>query len=617
MSDKPILKINIDAEEWEAFVQKYEAWQEKVKAQPEVVKINTATKDFGKKKGAFDSVVKAGENRKATGQNSFIARFSVESKESAKSWESIEKSIEKTTKNFLSLGRSAINFSGIGAALSRSFVTLGGGVAAAAAAVPAAASDIASKNREARALGLDIGAPEAFENDFARYGLGKADLARMADIKSDVTKQQPLISAGITPDQIASMNTEELTQEYAKRVSQLRRQWQQKGPQYAANQAEAWGVNNVFDQSQQRVLASYTPEDLDKSQSDYLVDAQKLKIQQEAADKASEALARFKDALEQDANQIEQAITPLMPLFASLAGDVSDSIAAFAKSDELKQGIEGVGASFKTLKQAGDWLADGFNKISSLWGIVPPAVKPNQKHDVVLKPGSAAAGIAQSYYDIKSVFTGKNDFPDLYKKGGNFDWAWRTQPASNVPASNGTTGGAAPVNNPGNLRPAGKTTGFQQFKSVDEGAWAAAKQLKLYYDRDKLDTIDKVISKWAPSSENNTSAYIADVQKRTGFKLGQHINLDDPQTLAMLSSAMFQHESKDYQYLDSQKMESLIASHTRMADRISSGAPQQSSQGTANKSLPANPIMVGVNLTVNSPWGFDTTVTSGSLVNGQ
>jgi len=54
-------------------------------------------------------------------------------------------------------------------------------------------------------------------------------------------------------------------------------------------------------------------------------------------------------------------------------------------------------------------------------------------------------------------------------------------------------------------------TSFCQFKSMELGFRAAARLLQRYQYTYKLNTIRLIISRWAPSNENNTEAYISKV----------------------------------------------------------------------------------------------------------
>ncbi|HGK5171680.1 TPA: hypothetical protein ACJ27X_004879, partial [Salmonella enterica subsp. enterica serovar Bovismorbificans] len=99
-------------------------------------------------------------------------------------------------------------------------------------------------------------------------------------------------------------------------------------------------------------------------------------------------------------------------------------------------------------------------------------------------------------------------------------------------------------NNPANLRyAAGYETAntrsgkFAVFPSLDEGVLAAAKQLQIYGTKG-INNIHDIISKWDPSNENNTKAYIGHVVNATGRSEFEKLNLNDTRTLAKLITAM-------------------------------------------------------------------------------
>ena len=82
---------------------------------------------------------------------------------------------------------------------------------------------------------------------------------------------------------------------------------------------------------------------------------------------------------------------------------------------------------------------------------------------------------------------------------------------------------------------------FCQFKSLEYG-WRAAFYLltRTYYHKYRLYTIRGIISRWAPSSENDTSAYIANVSRLTGITPDEPIGIpsDQPARWMMLGAAM-------------------------------------------------------------------------------
>ena len=80
-----------------------------------------------------------------------------------------------------------------------------------------------------------------------------------------------------------------------------------------------------------------------------------------------------------------------------------------------------------------------------------------------------------------------------------------------------------------------------QFKSLEYG-WRAAFYLltRTYYHKYRLYTIRTIIRRWAPSSENNTEAYIANVSRLTGIAPDEPLGIpsEQPARWMMLGAAM-------------------------------------------------------------------------------
>lgn len=116
----------------------------------------------------------------------------------------------------------------------------------------------------------------------------------------------------------------------------------------------------------------------------------------------------------------------------------------------------------------------------------------------------------------------------------------------------GLMGAAAKNLNPGNLRFAGQkgatvgTGGFAAFQTVDEGLVALANQLNLYMTgksaMGKRDTIESIISAYAPPNENKTQQYIDQMARFMG-KNPSDVLPRDPATLAKLMVGIIGKES--------------------------------------------------------------------------
>lgn len=95
------------------------------------------------------------------------------------------------------------------------------------------------------------------------------------------------------------------------------------------------------------------------------------------------------------------------------------------------------------------------------------------------------------------------------------------------------------TNNPGALMPGGK---LAQFSTMEEGLQALDKNLA-NYGRKGINTLERVISTWAPPNENDTKAYIAHAARVTGLKPNQQIDLSNPLVRHQISAAITQMES--------------------------------------------------------------------------
>lgn len=79
---------------------------------------------------------------------------------------------------------------------------------------------------------------------------------------------------------------------------------------------------------------------------------------------------------------------------------------------------------------------------------------------------------------------------------------------------------------------------FEQFMHVSFGLRAGFILLKRYINRYKLNTIEKIISRWAPGNENNTLSYIGNVAKRMNIDPDTPLLYEDRDTMCALVYAM-------------------------------------------------------------------------------
>jgi len=78
---------------------------------------------------------------------------------------------------------------------------------------------------------------------------------------------------------------------------------------------------------------------------------------------------------------------------------------------------------------------------------------------------------------------------------------------------------------------------FEQFETMGYGYRAALKLIRNYIGKG-YNTIERIISRWAPANENNTTSYINNVASRTGINKSRIIAKDDAASLKAIVKAM-------------------------------------------------------------------------------
>lgn len=81
-------------------------------------------------------------------------------------------------------------------------------------------------------------------------------------------------------------------------------------------------------------------------------------------------------------------------------------------------------------------------------------------------------------------------------------------------------------------------TRYEAFQSPEYGFRAAARILRNYKRFYGITTVREIISRWAPSTENDTNNYINFVGQELGVTENDNLNLNDDGVLARLMLAM-------------------------------------------------------------------------------
>ena len=83
-----------------------------------------------------------------------------------------------------------------------------------------------------------------------------------------------------------------------------------------------------------------------------------------------------------------------------------------------------------------------------------------------------------------------------------------------------------------------RNNAFEQFVTMAYGYRTALYLIRKYIKTYGCDTLAKIIAKWAPDTENDTSAYIQHVSEMTGIKPSQYISPNSKDQLCKLAYAM-------------------------------------------------------------------------------
>lgn len=108
-------------------------------------------------------------------------------------------------------------------------------------------------------------------------------------------------------------------------------------------------------------------------------------------------------------------------------------------------------------------------------------------------------------------------------------------------------------NNPGNIRKSkdlflgeirpSADKAFKQFENMAYGYRAMFRILGNYVRHYKLDTLEKVITRWAPPKENNTKNYIKSVSEWSGVDKDSKVWIDNRQQMCAIVAAMSRMEN--------------------------------------------------------------------------
>ncbi|HDL7084435.1 TPA: lytic transglycosylase domain-containing protein [Yersinia enterocolitica] len=280
--------------------------------------------------------------------------------------------------------------------------------------------------------------------------------------------------------------------------------------------------------------------------------------------------------------------------------------AALKGMDELTKSIKGVGVEIARLLNINlkNWTLKGdienltkqfgeFGKMLSMVGDLINALKEGNWVEVA-RIGKTLLSQGSDQPDaMPAVTDSANSAADWVKDKTGFD------PRSVGRWLRGESDATDPRgirnNNPGNInyvgqdgasleRPGGR---FAKFETAYDGLKAMARQLMRYFTGKTtgkpLQTLTDIISTWAPGSENNTGAYIAQLSKILNVHPDAVLNLENPQVMSALMGGIIHHENGRNPY------------SSELINRAAGGMQQQGLQQETNINIygATDPVAVG------------------------
>ncbi|EHI8723693.1 hypothetical protein J9L26_000557 [Salmonella enterica] len=569
MAVKSIVEIDVQDEKFQSFLEKFNEYQKALSELPEqwrgaVHGLGEAAKETERVRDGTEGITKAFAdgvaaltsvndgldrlngnlekatktqaefNKKSGGARNFLNKASKDAK-------SLAGHIKDATTSLLSWGTVLGLFSGLAGA---------GGLWG----LNHLAGNASAQRFTAMGLGTTAGGLNSTAVDFQKaLGNPVGTLGAIRDAQLDLSKRWQFRAMGVdNPDR----DPAELLPEMIKAARDIfvRNGSTQQG-------AEAYGLTNYFTLDDLNRFKKMSDEEIDAMAKQAQQDTRRLQLTDQQLRQWQDFNIQLDRSKVSIGNTFIRGLAPLAPELGKLSDAFSGAIETVLKSPELGKWIDGLSDG---IRRFGNYLASpefqkdveafisGVERVGRVIGKVIDWI--SGKSDITADDIKSRSSILSDEKRTDPVTS------ETYTPGGDDDprvWSWLkgvkkffasgdVKPVDGKQADVHAKGRtiADRFNNPANLRyAAGYETAntrsgkFAVFPSLDEGVLAAAKQLQIYGTKG-INNIHDIISKWAPSNENNTKAYIGHVVNATGRSEFEKLNLNDTRTLAKLITAM-------------------------------------------------------------------------------
>lgn len=390
------------------------------------------------------------------------------------------------------------------------------------------ASSAATARRQAQGYGINTGDLRAANVNFGKYVNPESALSNIANTK-DSNDRWAFGRVGVDT---TGRNAADILPEYLQKVVEA---FKATGNNTSA--AESSGLTKIISADELRALASLKPQELVDTIKSFQEDRKNFANDDDTNKGWQDFLVSLHRASQQIEVSLIKNLQTLTPYLTQLADGVAKAINSFVSSGGLQEWIKTVGEG---LKRLGGYLGSkdfqedvqkffyAMHKIAELIG----KLFGESAEQKSVRINAAADKSIQSYA------------------------ADEDREADDALARYRATAGAYSAglknNNPGNIRAPGSTVGFQNFASESDGLRAIINQVGLYENRDKLTTLRGIISKYSPSTENETQALIANASKRSGLGADQQLDPKNIDQLVKIVLAITKQEHAESRYTPDQ-----------------------------------------------------------------
>ncbi|MDD8770619.1 hypothetical protein LAY05_02160 [Escherichia coli] len=573
MVAKSIVDIDVNDDKFVAFMERFREYQSALDDLPEAwrvaaVGIGESSKQTEKAKGEtkelgaeFNAVAEA-----ILTINSGIDRLNTNLEDSKKKQDEFNKST-RSAKGFLSdATKDAKSLAGHIKEATASLLSWGGivgiftGVLGVGGlfGINRLAATTGAQRFTSLGLGTSIGALDSTAINYQKaLGNPAGTLGAIRDSQMDLSKRWTFQAMGINnPDQDPAKLLPQM-------IRNARDIFVQNGSTLQG--AQAHGLTNFFTLDDLNRFKNMSDEEITAMEKRAQQDARMLQITDQQARQWQDFNVQLDYSSQSIRNTFVRGLGPLTPQLSKLSDALSGAIDTVLKSPELGKWIDALAGG---IERFGNYLASPefstdvsnfMDKVEKMGNLIGKVIDWVTGKASISTADISSGSTMLSPSTIIDPKTGKS-----YTPGSNDDphvWGWlkgvrRFFEDGTVKAVDPTPANTSDrnrtiadrFNNPGNLRWAEgyssentRSGKFAVFPTLDEGVLAATKQLQMYGAKG-INTVGDIVRKWAPPKENNTAEYIRHVVKTTGFNENQKLNLNDPQVIAKLISAISQKE---------------------------------------------------------------------------